>query len=645
MNKLKNLKLHPIYIVLILVLFLPFLIAVFFNKQTIQLNAQVATTDAEVTIDRNTTEMVSDFNVGVTHMQYSLDPWGDPASVQRGKDLVRVGVKYQNQHIVGFGADDINPSPGVYNWASLDARIQTARDSGNEPVITLCCAPGWMKASGSTWQDIAEAPTAAHHQDYANLSAEVAKRYPDVKYFQVWNEMKGMWNDSLNRWDYEKYTDLYNKIWTSVKAVRPDAKLGGPYISLAGGVVQPSQYDNPIPAKEQAVVDYWMTNKLGADFIVADGWVALYHEEGDWTQDPNITSLGWNEAELLNRTAWFAAVTKKLKSYDLPVWWAEDYFVYSANDDFEAIGLASILYHELKGGASTSLRWKPQATGSNHLNLFTDTRNSGGGQPFSNYAVYKDFHSYFGPGTQILQSTSSDPKILVLASAAKTLIINQHNVSKTIAVNGLATTVDGYKWVVINTPDTTLPPQVTSTPIPATPTLLPTVAPTNIPIPTMLPTSTPTPTITELLLNGSFDTGTTPWSLKVISPVRATYTRVTDTKVHGDYAAKLSITRSSARSWDAQLRQDNLSLIAGKTYTISFWAKASKARSIDYGLQMQNSPYSTISEKTINLTTAWTKYTHTYTPTSSYDQTIFLRFNLAKTTSTVWLDNVSVSSN
>lgn len=609
--------------------------------------------DATVTIDA-ATDGVSELNVGVTHMQYSLDSWGNTTAVLNGKNLLRSGVKYQNQHIIGFGADDINPSPGVYSWGSLDARIQTARDSGNEAVITICCAPGWMKASGNTWANIEEAPTVAHHQDYANLAAQVAARYPDVKYFQVWNEMKGMWSDSLNRWDYERYTDLYNKIWTAVKAVRPDAKIGGPYVSLGGGSISPNQYEtNPIAPNEQAVLDYWATHKLGADFLIVDGWVGYYHEGPDWTKSSKFQ--GWTEDRLLNGTRWFGGVTKKLKQYNLPIWWAEDYFVYSPNDDFEAVGLASMLYHELKGGASTSLRWMPQATAVNNQNLFTDTRVAGGGQPFPNYYVYKDFHTFFGPGTQLLRATSSDPKVLVLASQSKTMLINQNNIQRIVSVNGTTISLGGYKWVVLDTPKTspTAATQPTNTPPAATtPTPTPFTQPTNTPIPTstpLPPTSTPIPTSTPTpsgnrLLNGSFENRLTSWVLNVNAPAAATLTPVSDTKADGNYSERVNITRSSSNTYLVQLRQDNLSIIAGKTYTLTFWAKASKNRSIDVGIQKSLSPYTTYAGKAQNINKNWTKYTFTFTATAT-DPQVFLRFNLAQTTSTTWIDGVTLTSN
>src|SRR5579872_7059688 len=71
-------------------------------------------------IDRHAAPMISQFETGVTHAQYSLDPWGDPTSINRAKDLLKAACRYQNQHIMGWGADNPEPSPGVFHWDSLD---------------------------------------------------------------------------------------------------------------------------------------------------------------------------------------------------------------------------------------------------------------------------------------------------------------------------------------------------------------------------------------------------------------------------------------------------------------------------------------------------------------------------------------------
>ncbi|OLT10047.1 hypothetical protein BJF78_29420 [Pseudonocardia sp. CNS-139] len=63
--------------------------------------------------------------------------------------------------------------------------------------MTLCCAPDWMKGGepGETdWSRIEVAPDPAHYADFAALAVDVARRYPQVRHFVVWNELKGFFD-------------------------------------------------------------------------------------------------------------------------------------------------------------------------------------------------------------------------------------------------------------------------------------------------------------------------------------------------------------------------------------------------------------------------------------------------------------------
>ncbi len=192
----------------------------------------------------------------------------------------------QAQHIIGFGAEngiELNPSLGVYNWNAFEPAFnEMMATSPTKPIIIFCRAPGWMKATGVTQDDAPVLP--AHFQNYATLCAAVAARYTQVKYFSVWNEMKGFYNNTLNRWDYEGYTAMYNAIWTKVKAVRPDAKIGGPYVILQSGSTGTSWSHGPttgllafpggsMDLRQVDVMTYFRDNALGFDFLSCDGGI------------------------------------------------------------------------------------------------------------------------------------------------------------------------------------------------------------------------------------------------------------------------------------------------------------------------------------------------------------------------------------
>jgi hypothetical protein len=187
-----------------------------------------------------------------------------------------------------------------------------------------------------------------------------------------------------------------------------------------------------------------LANKRGADFVVLDRPLV----------DP-LDSHRYNEQQLLGLTNQVASITSQVRARtSLPIWWAEVYFGGSDNWDLQAVGLASLLYHQLVVGAEASFRWAPQAQptaqfGGNDQNLFSSTLVAGGGQPFPNYWVYRTFHEEFGPGTELFKATSSSPDVEVLASATRTLVINKRPTETHVLLNGSLVTVRPYSILLV----------------------------------------------------------------------------------------------------------------------------------------------------------------------------------------------------
>jgi hypothetical protein len=322
--------------------------------------------------------------IGVTHAQESLNPWNAPPAVAAGRGvLARSPGALQNQHLMGWGAVNPEPSPGVYDWSSLDRRMALIRQTRGTPVITLCCSPDWMKggrAGGTNWARLEVAPDPAHFDDFAALAAAVARRYPDVRHFLVWNEMKGFWSASRNRWDYEGYTDLYNRVYRALKAVNPRIQVGGPYVSMVSwrqgvGGGRSSTVSGPWGTVDQRaldVVSYWLAHAAGADFVAVDGPASL--RDGTFAVPP------------VQSVEKFAAVDRWLRSRTkLPIWWAEAYpLPFGASSrvsdrDEAALWVAAANAFQ-SSGAGVALLWQPESS-STHLGLWTGTKASDGGRP------------------------------------------------------------------------------------------------------------------------------------------------------------------------------------------------------------------------------------------------------------------------
>jgi hypothetical protein len=428
-------------------------------------SASLATTI--VTLRSSSSAFTSQLAIGATHTQKDADYWNDAGAVASAKQLMQASLMYQNQQIMGWGADDPEPAPGVYNWSSLDERVQLMRDTQAQMVLTLCCAPSWMRPQGyqDDWNYLEIAPDPSHVQDFANLAEQVAVRYPDVKYFQVWNELKGMWSTSpgatsgisnLNRWDYERYTSLYNAVYDAIKSVRPDAQVGGPYVVMNSDGNKhtmsdpgPSYSWGTLDQRPLDVITYWLTHKHGADFITVDG--ASSNSDGVWRVDEFATAQKFVDVYNWIRSQPDGGAT-------LPIAWAEWYAGYPSNappnlDYYNALMASSEIYTAVSG-AAVLLIWQPQGDASGLSfpeGIWTDTSTQGGGQPTPYYDTSAAFKEYFGPGTQLYKPTISTSDVTVIASAQKMMLVNHLSTQQNIIVDGTSLVLGPYQVLVTST--------------------------------------------------------------------------------------------------------------------------------------------------------------------------------------------------
>lgn len=405
-----------------------------------------------------------DVGWGFTHTQYSADE-GSSTAVDRVEGRIAdVGGLPQNQHLMGWGADNPEPVKGRYDFEDMDRRIDFIRASGSTPVVTLCCAPDWMKGGepgvGNTdWSQSAleTAPQPAHFKDFAALAATVAKRYPDVRHFIVWNEFKGFWNDSEARWDYEGYTKLYNLVYQALKKVNPDIMVGGPYLVMDS--VDPRSGDasktfkGPWGAMDQRILDafdYWNKNKAGADFVVVDG--------SSYTNDDEMLP---NEFAATDK---FTAVSRWVRQQtgNLPLWWAE-YYVEPADAQDEREGWsedrrvavqAAGMIALAKGGTTSALYWNPEnEKGTDCAGcLWTPTSGKDGGQQLPMFDLVSRFSKAFGQGTGFTTvSVAADdvPNVRVLATDKTVLVVNTLDRQISAKVDGQRFDMAAYevKWL------------------------------------------------------------------------------------------------------------------------------------------------------------------------------------------------------
>ncbi|WP_107462695.1 GH39 family glycosyl hydrolase [Streptomyces sp. MA5143a] len=400
---------------------------------------------------------------GFTHTQFSADE-GSRAAVERVEKRLGERPLPQIQHIMGWGAGNPEPVEGRYDFEEMDRRVDFVRATGGTPVVTLCCAPDWMKggksgAGDTDWSQSAleTAPEPEHFQDFADLAATVARRYPDVRHFIVWNEFKGFWNNAEARWDYEGYTRLYNLVYKALKKVDEDIMVGGPYLVMDS--LDPRQKQNastslkgPWGAMDQRILDafdYWDKNRAGADFVVVDG--------SSYTADDELLPDEFAATEK------FTAVSEWVRGRapGLPLWWAEYYVEPAdANDDrngwsetrrvaVQAAGLIGMA----KGGATSAFYWNPEErSGECPGCLWTPTDTSGGGRALPMYDLLARFGAEFPPGTRyetVSVAADDRPNVRVLADDDAVLVVNTLDRKISAKVDGRRFAMGAYevRWL------------------------------------------------------------------------------------------------------------------------------------------------------------------------------------------------------
>lgn len=394
---------------------------------------------------------------GFTHTEYSADRGEEQATASADR-LLSADPMPQNQHVMGWGAQNPEPSPGKYDFTELDSRVDLIRRTGGTPVLTLCCAPDWMKggrAGETDWTQLEKAPSPEHYADFAALAGTIARRYPDIRHFIVWNELKGFFDEARNRWDHEGYTRLYNMVYRELKKADKNNLVGGPYAVMdsyaPGDDTYASDVKGPWGSLDRRTVDaveYWNEHKAGADFVVVDG--------SSYTKDDRYVP------DAFTATRKFADVGRWLrKTTGLPLWWAEWYVeVADRNDDRRGWSeprrtatQASALISMAEGGATSGFYWNPQNEGADCPGcLWRSTELQGGGSRLPMMDLLSRFSRAFPPGAsyeRVEVAAAGRADVRVLADDEDVLVVNVRDRPVRTTVDGQRVTLDAYgiQWL------------------------------------------------------------------------------------------------------------------------------------------------------------------------------------------------------
>ncbi|MFB9474100.1 glycoside hydrolase family 6 protein [Nonomuraea salmonea] len=123
---------------------------------------------------------------------------------------------------------------------------------------------------------------------------------------------------------------------------------------------------------------------------------------------------------------------------------------------------------------------------------------------------------------------------------------------------------------------------------------------------TAVTTAVTTAAAPELIVNGTFTSGTAPW-----------WSSANTTMGTDDGRLRVGVTGGTANPWDAMVAQNDIPLAQGKAYTLFFTASAGSAVSAVATVQLGDAPYTNTLTAPISLTTSGKRFSLPFTSSLS----------------------------
>lgn len=142
----------------------------------------------------------------------------------------RTGKRLMRQD---FALYDIEPEEGHFQWRNQDENVQMATERGLELLGTLGYAAPWIADPRSPNRYHAPIDP-AKLEAFATYVRETVKHYPQVRYWEIWNEPN---QERYYRSTPQEYAKLLKVAYQAVKQANPNAKVlfGGAYGLEVGG--------------------------------------------------------------------------------------------------------------------------------------------------------------------------------------------------------------------------------------------------------------------------------------------------------------------------------------------------------------------------------------------------------------------------
>jgi hypothetical protein len=140
-------------------------------------------------------------------MYGSVNSAGFPQMVQAGVKWVRIPVSWSE-------IEPVNTTPANYHWANTDASVQTATLSDVHLIMTIDYNPTWA----AQWPS-GPVRNPADLQEFVHALVE---RYPQVEYWEFYNEPDSLYRFALNG---AGYAAMLQSVYPVVKSANPMAQV------------------------------------------------------------------------------------------------------------------------------------------------------------------------------------------------------------------------------------------------------------------------------------------------------------------------------------------------------------------------------------------------------------------------------------
>lgn len=145
------------------------------------------------------------------------------------------------------------------------------------------------------------------------------------------------------------------------------------------------------------------------------------------------------------------------------------------------------------------------------------------------------------------------------------------------------------------------------------------------------------------LHNGDFeDDPIMPWKLEVRQDMgAAAIMEVTKkTAARGNRSMLVTVTKPTGTDWHVKLRQDERCFEKNNKFTVVFWCKSEKPRTMSTSFQLMHDPWTVFGNQTFNVDSEWKEYSMTFTPTVDNFQDHWLAFQVGSSDILIWFDDV-----